>query len=219
MTAALAACALLASCGSGGPQRSPLVAAVGTMAQAGLGQIVGRGGGTAAASGPVTRADLEAAGTPILRAAIAARAADLLLTVGATQGNIVTWTTPDGTTFTLRDGVLIQTRGLGADLMSSQAPTIGQLLQDGGTHQRRYFFLGEDDRQTRRTYDCTVDVVGPETIEIFDRPHAVTRVNEECARPQGSITNAFWIEGSTIRRSRQLASGPVGFIVFERVVD
>jgi hypothetical protein len=150
---------------------------------------------------------------------IGTRGADALLTPIDVKGDVVTWSTTDGTTFTFRQGVLIQTRGLGPDLMSAEAPSVAQLLQDGGMHRRQYFFLGADDRTTRRAYDCTVAIAGQETIEIFGRSHRVTRVSEACSRPQGSITNDFWIEGDTIRRSRQLLSGGVGFVEFERVVD
>jgi len=104
--------------------------------------------------------------------------------------------------------------------MSSNVPTVGQLLQDGGSHQRQYFFLGANDQPTRRTYDCTVTIVGSEEIEIFERTHKVTHSSEACQRPQsGKITNDFWIEGQTVRKSRQWTSAMAGFIEFERVVD
>jgi hypothetical protein len=142
-----------------------------------------------------------------------------LVTPIDTKDDVVTWSTPDGTTFTLRGGVLIQTRGLGPDLMSSQVPTVAQLLTPGGTHPRQYFFLGVDDKTTRRVYDCTVTIAGQEVIEVFGRSHRVTKVSEECARPQGKVTNDFWIEGRTIRKSRQLISGGAGFGEFELVID
>jgi hypothetical protein len=104
--------------------------------------------------------------------------------------------------------------------MSSNVPTVGQLLQAGGTHQRQYFFLGPNDQPTRRTYDCTVTVVGSEEIVIFERAHNVTHVTEDCVRAQsGKITNEFWIEGQTVRKSKQWASALTGFVEFERVVD
>lgn len=211
--------ALLAGCGSEKPEASPIAIAVGTVAKSAIGRLSGRKAAPAAAPSPVTSEAIESYGIPILRAVIATRSADALLTIGDAKGDVVTWATTDGTTFTLRDGVLIQTRGLGADLMSAKAPTVAELLQDGGTHERQYYFLGANDLTTRRTYTCTVSLGGQETIRIFDRAHEVTRVAETCARPQGSITNDFWIEDGVIRKSRQLASGPVGFIEFERVVD
>jgi hypothetical protein len=221
LCAAGAVIALLAGCGNERAGGSALGTTIGIVAKASIARVQAmRGGGQQAPkAAPVTRADIEKFGVPILRAVIATRGADALLTPSDVKGDVVTWTTSDGTTFTFRQGVLIQTRGLGPDLMSAEAPTVAQLLTDGGTHPRQYFFLGADDGTTRRGYDCTVAIKGRETIEIFDRAHQVTRVSETCARPQGSITNEFWIEGQTVRKSRQLLSGGIGFVDFELVVD
>jgi hypothetical protein len=209
---------MLAACGNDKGEPSPLGKAVGTLAQATVARVkTKRTAGAAPA--PLARADVEKYGIPILRAVIKSRGADALVTITDTKGEVVTWSTTDGTSFTLRNGVLIQTRGLGPDLMSAQVPTIGQLSQNGGTHQRAYFFLGQEDQTTRRTYDCTVAVVGRETVEIVQRSHSVTHVTETCVRPQGNVTNEFWIEGATVRKSRQWASGLTGYIEFERVVD
>ncbi|MFP5478657.1 MAG: YjbF family lipoprotein [Alphaproteobacteria bacterium] len=220
LIATVAALALLAACGNEKSEPSPLGTAVSTLAKATVSRVAARrAGGEGKAPAPPSRADIEKYGMPILRAVIPSRGADALVTISDQKGPVVTWSTTDGTTFTLRDGVLIQTRGLGPDLMSAAAPGVSQLLRDGGSHQRVYYFLGQDDSTTRRTYDCTVDVKGRESITIFDRTHAVTRVTEECQRPQGKLTNDYWIEGSSIRKSRQWASGLTGHIDFERVVD
>lgn len=220
LTAALTALTLLTACGNEKSEPSPLGAAVGTLAKATVSRVTaGRTEGPAKAPAPPSRADVEKYGMPILRTVIPSRGADALVTISDQKGSIVTWSTTDGTAFTLRDGVLIQTRGLGPDLMSARAPSLGQLLQDGGTHQRVYYFLGPDDRTTMRTYDCTVQVKGRESITIFQRTHAVTRVTEECQRPQGKLTNEYWIEGSSVRKSRQWVSGLTGHVDFERVVD
>jgi hypothetical protein len=213
--------AVLAGCSSFvKPEPSALATAVGTAAKGALTKAQSlRGGGQTAAAKPVTRESMEKFGVPIIRAIIATRGADILMTPTDTKGDVVTWTTSDGTTFSFRQGVLIQTRGLGPDLMSAEAPSVAQLLTDGGTHPRQYFFLGADDVTTRRSYQCTATVVGKEVIEIFGTSHRVTKVSEECSREQGSITNEFWIEGQTVRKSRQLLSGGIGFVDFEKVVD
>lgn len=213
--------ALVSACGSEKPQASPLVQAVSAVAKSTLARgAAKRGGGSAAAAAePVTRADLEKLGAPILRVVVSARAVDTLVTPSDVKGDVITWSSSSGSTFTLRDGVLIQTRGLGPDLMSAQAPTVAQLLTQGGTHQRVYYFLGPDDQGTRRSYDCTVAIEGKTTIEILEKSHTVTHVIETCSRPQGSISNEFWIEGSVVRKSRQLLSGGAGFADFEKIVD
>ncbi|MCX7287031.1 MAG: YjbF family lipoprotein [Rhodobacterales bacterium] len=217
------ALSLVTACGSyGGVDTPPVFRVAGEVAKEAVGAVKSRrgGGGAATPAAPPSREELEKAGNPVLRVVIPARGSDAFLTISDDKGDVVTWTTKDGTTFSLRNGVLTQTRGLGPDLMSSEVPSVATLLRNGATYQRLYFFLGPDDRMGRRTYDCTVTVVGKDTIEIFARNHAITRVTEDCTRPQGSkITNDYWIEGQTVRQSSQWVSGPVGVAIFQRVVD
>jgi hypothetical protein len=224
LTVSLVVLSVLAGCGNErnvGFQGPPLVATAGTLVMSEIAERRARRSGAGAkAKKPPSRAELEKDGVPVLRVAMASRGMDSFLSVLDSRDDVVTWKTKTGTTFSLRNGVLIQTRGLGPDLMSSNVPTVGQLLQDGGTHQRQYFFLGPNDQPTRRSYDCTVTIVGPEEIVIFERKHKVTHATENCVRPQsGKITNDFWIEGQTVRKSRQWASALAGFVEFERVVD
>lgn len=219
LTAALLVLAMIGACGNEKSEPTPIGAAVGTLAKATVAKAKARKQGQKAAPAPVTRADLEKYGVPILRAVIPNLGADALLTPTDQKGDVVTWSTSDNRTVSLRNGVLIQTRGLGPDLMSADVPSLAQLSGNGNTYQRVYFFLGEEDRGSRRTYDCTTTVNGREVIEIFGRAHTVTHVTESCLRGGGGIKNEYWIEGATLRKSKQFVSGPAGFIEFERVID
>ena len=219
--AALLAITLLSACGNDKSEPSPIGAAVGGLAKSTLARVTGKGRAQAApaSTAPLTRAEIEKYGIPLLRVVIKARAADVLVTIRDTSGEVVTWTTTDGTTFTLKDGVLIQTRGLGPDLMSSAVPDVAELAQAGGTTTRAYFFLGDEDRGQRRDYTCSVAAIGPETITIYGKSHKTVHVREDCQRSEGRIANDFWIEGSTIRKSRQWTSPGIGYLEFEKAVD
>jgi hypothetical protein len=217
--AAALALALVGGCGNDRSGGSPVGGLFGTLAKATVAQIPKKKSGKAKAPKAVTRADLEEFDKPILRVAVGSLGLDGFLTISDAKTDVVTWTTSDGVTFSFRNGVLIQTRGLGPDLMSADVPSVAELATAGGTHQRVYFFLGDDDQGTRRTYDCTIKVVGRETIEVFERSHSVTHVEEDCARTYGSIKNDYWIEGSTIRQSRQWASARLGYVETQKVID
>lgn len=222
--AAVAVLALLAGCGNDKSGPNPMVSAIGAMAKQSVAKAKAKkSGGTASAAKPATpaelRAQLEAAGKPVLLASSKTLGQTSFLGIADAKGDVITWKTPDGATFSQRNGVLIQTRGLGSDLMSAQAPSVGQLLQAGGSYQRVYYFLGDDDQGTRRTYDCTTAITGKETIEVLGRSYSATRVTESCERPLGKLTNDYWIEGQSIRQSRQWVSGRIGFVDFQRVID
>lgn len=223
LLAGLVALALVSGCGNQKEEEpSPVGAAVSGLARAGASILPGKRARQAAPTPPAAqtpRAEIEKYGIPILRVVIPSRGADALVTKGDTKGDVVTWTTTDGTTFTLKNGVLIQTRGLGPDLMSAAVPTVAQLRNDGGTHPRAYFFLAEDDAAARRDYVCTMSGAGNETIEIYGRAHRTLRLREECIRPEGKITNDYWFEGTAVRKSRQWTSPGSGYIDFEMAVD
>jgi hypothetical protein len=218
LLAAATVLALVASCGNDGGSANPVASAVGQMAKAGLAKGKGAKAATGPAAAPVGRAELAAFGKPILRVTSAALGQDAFLTIADAKGAVVTWTAQGAATFSQRDGILIQTRGLGSDLMSAEAPSLAQLTS-GASYPRAYFFLGEDDRGTRRSYDCVASVVGRETIEVMGKSHTATKVTETCSRPNSQVINDFWIEGKAIRKSRQWASARVGYVEFERVID
>ena len=221
---ALVALAAVAACGND-RSPNPLAAAVGAAAKNSVAKLRGNTAPAVPSAQPASpdevRAELAKAGKPVLLVSSQALGQTGFLMVSDAKGGVLTWATPDGATFSQRDGLLIQTRGLGADLMSAQVPTVGQLLQAGTPYQRVYFFLGADDQGTRRTYDCATSVVGRETVEVLGRSHATTHVTETCTRSSGGgkLSNEFWIEGAMIRQSRQWVSAGIGFIDFARVID
>ncbi len=219
LVAAALALSFLGACGNDKGGGNPVAAAVGQMAKASLAKAKGgKAPAGASALTPVSRADLAAFGKPILRLRAERLGQDAFLTIADEKSGVVTWTAQGAATFSLRDGVLIQTRGLGGDLMSADAPSPAQLTS-GASYTRVYYFLGADDGGTRRTYECAASTEGRETIEVVGKTHNVTRVSEVCARQGSKVTNDFWVEGNTIRKSRQWASSVVGYIEFEKVID
>lgn len=210
--------ACLTACGNDKGATNPVAAAVGQMAKATLAKGKKATAAAPKAAAPVGREDLAALGQPILRIQSKALGQDAFLTIVDTKENVVTWTAQGQANFSLRDGILIQTRGVGSDLMSAQAPTVAQLV-GGASYERIYYFLGPDDAGTRRTYACTAATIGRETIEVVGKSHDTTHVTETCTRPNGKVSNDYWIEGNLIRKSRQWASNSVTYLEFEKVID
>jgi hypothetical protein len=168
----------------------------------------------------LTRAALDAAGVPSIRASIKNRGAVALLGVRVNRGDLVTWETSDGSAITLRQGLLIETRGLGADLMSAAVPSPAQLVSPGGTHTRVHYYLDGEDNTIRRDYSCEMSLVGPETIEIVERSYATIHVTETCRSAAGKITNQYWFESNgNIRQSLQWVSRGVGYLKLEELKD
>lgn len=209
--ALLLAALAMAGCGSKSDGQISLGALAKSMVQ-------GRKAAKTASPDQVSRADLAAQGGPVMRMKVASRGIDTFLVRYQQTGPISVWTDGSGTTFTFRNGVLIESRGAGGDLMSSAAPSPGQ-LSGGGTHPRTYFVAGDEDRNERRDYSCTAVVAGTETLVLQGQSHTTRHVTETCSRSIGRFINEYWFEGGTIRKSKEWLSPSVGYVVFERIID
>lgn len=180
--------------------------------------LVGAGGNQGIELDSVPRQKIESFGTPILRATLPASGLDLLMSPRDSRGGVTTWEAAEGITFAFRDGMLIESRGLGADLMSAAAPSAAQ-VRGGGPYQRTYFFVADDDRNERRDYTCTTELIGVETITIYGKAHQTRHMRESCVRDVGRIANDYWFEGGTLRKSRQWVARDAGYAEFALVVE
>ena len=68
------------------------------------------------------------------------------------------WLAPDGSGFTFEDGLLVATRGVGEDLMSSDLSQLRALLRAGrdGTAERFHSTLDGEGRVVLKSYVCEV---------------------------------------------------------------
>ena len=169
------------------------------------------------ASAPVA-AEATLAG-PTLHARIPARGLDADLALRDRDGDVATWTTGRGTTFTFREGVLIETRGLGSDLMSATAPDPAQLAQTGADYRRSWYVTAAEAGVEQRDYRCTTESLGSETLNVAGRTRTTLHLQETCMRAAGKLTSDYWLEGAMIRKSRQWASPGAGYAEFEIVKD
>lgn len=167
----------------------------------------------------LSRAQIAAAGRSVMRVDFPARGLKTLLVARDQKAQITSWMTGDGMLFTFRDGLLIETRGFGADLMSSAVPSLAD-LRSGKSYGRSYFYVGPEDQTQQRDYLCQGNDSGDSGIVIYGQSHHTRRITEVCERPEGyRITNEYWLEGDMIRRSSQWAGPDLGNIAFERVID
>jgi hypothetical protein len=199
----LAAVILLSACGSdeGATSRFTVVRDTATEMMAGR---------DAPATQPLGREEIRAVGAPLQQVVVETSGLTAYVGVQGVRGDVVTWATTARENIALKGGVLIQTRGLGADLMSAAVPDLGQLLT-GATVERRFFHLNGTEATVETVVTCTPRIVGRETVEIVGLAYETARIDEDCANDRLSFTNSFWIEGSgNLRKSRQWAGEVLG---------
>ncbi|MFD3191591.1 YjbF family lipoprotein [Sedimentitalea sp. HM32M-2] len=133
-------------------------------------------------------------------------------------GGITVWRTETNETVTVRGGVLIATRGLGGDLLSTElriAP--GGLGPASG--QRVLHVANADNKQVRLALACTVTDRGSTTIEIIGLTLATRHLQERCDGAGGTVTNDYWIDprAQLIWQSRQWAGPHIGYLRLRQV--
>lgn len=168
-----------------------------------------------------SRAQLDASPGAYLLARIEVTGGDALMVVAGRNGPVRTWTTAEGTTIALREGVLVATRGLrGLDLMSAAVPSIGQLQQGTGRVTRSHFYLDGDDQTVRRDFVCELRNAGAETVIVIERSYPVRHIVESCTGAAGAFENQYWIEASGfLRRSRQWIGPELGSVELDLLKD
>jgi hypothetical protein len=136
------------------------------------------------------------------------------------NGDVITWSTQDYKSISMRDGMIIQTRGLGPDIMSSYAPTTEMVRRGTGTTKRVYFSLDTADQKVRQDYDCVLQYAGMETITLIGKPYSARRINENCSGQSGSFVNVFWFDGrAKLRQSSQHLAVGIENLLLQKIID
>ncbi|MDK3020755.1 YjbF family lipoprotein [Pseudodonghicola flavimaris] len=136
----------------------------------------------------------------------------------ATPGLIEVWLSGDQkSSVTTRAGLVIATRGLGDDLLSSTVPMAGSGPAPGPLAQQiRY----GDNRERGLRLRCDLADLGPERIEILGRSQATRHLQQSCEGAGGRIVNDFWADprDGFLWQSRQWAGPGVGYLQLRRVI-
>lgn len=137
----------------------------------------------------------------------------------AVNADRVTWVSDEGDSLTLRDGIVIATRGLGNDLMGADvAQVYPAIVRGSGRAQRVHDYLGGEDEIIRSIFQCEMATLRTEVIEIFQRQLRTRVVRETCTGNTGSFTNLYWIDAAgAIWQSRQWVSGRVGSVDIQKL--
>jgi hypothetical protein len=145
-------------------------------------------------------------------------AAAPMVPFGENRG-FVTWSTADKQTLTLRNGIMTATRGLGDDLMSTDATGLAAAVAAGSGRNASLVtrHLDGNDGIVARRFACNVGTDGREAVTLVSgQTISASRVVADCADGALNIRNVFWKdEGGTVRRSRQWVSPDVGYVEIE----
>jgi len=123
----------------------------------------------------------------------------------AQNGGVTTWQAGDGVGVSTKAGLLLSTRGIGFDLMSSSvdAPLAMIKGRGTGTAVREHRHLDGEDQEVLTRFECTY-------------LHSKDTVLENCANKNLTIENQYWLDRSgDIWRSKQWSGARNGYILLE----
>ena len=162
----------------------------------------------------LTTAILRARLTPDVRASIGASVliAELpkikvaaVVAAIAQNGNVITWQAQDGVGISTKAGLLLSTRGIGFDLMSSSVdgPLAMITGHATGTAIREHRHLDGEDQLVLTRFECTY---------LRSKDY----VAESCSNPKLTIENQYWLDQSgDIWRSKQWVGAKNGYMLLE----
>lgn len=130
------------------------------------------------------------------------------------------WLSQDGATFATQSGLLIATRGLGGDLMSSDIAAVSDLIKSRqpGRATRFHSFLNGNNRTVMRSYVCDVSSRGARDLELNTGVFATTLLAEDCRSVDQQFTNLYWVDqAGQVLQSRQWAGPMIGPIALRTV--
>lgn len=179
-----------------------------------LGALMGTAETAAPAAAPSPSA-IAANPGDILLVTIMSRNAVAPLTKIAQNGGTVTWISPGKVSLTLKDDIVIATRGLNEDLMGATVTGVrAALAAGGGTARRTHSYLDSEDQVILRDVDCTIVETGPETIAAATGTREAIKYTESCTSNAAIFTNSYWLDqrGGNVVQSRQAIAPTTGFL-------
>lgn len=173
----------------------------------------------------LSREMLAGFGQPLVRISNLATGASGTLVPVASRGTgadrLITWRGLDAVTFTTRGDLLVASRGVAGDLISSDLRGLTRALQaGGGRYDRSHVVLVGNAEGTTLRFACSLRAAGPETVTIVARSLSTTRYEETCTGPSGTFRSTYWRDGrdGTLWQSRQWAGPELGHLLIERVI-
>lgn len=158
---------------------------------------------------------------PLILATPAREGTPSFLFLSWQNGRVSTLTTPDQQTVALRDGFLLNTRGLGYDLLSSDSLDSAALVaaRAEGRATRMQETATVDLAGNRQTYACVIAPSGPEQITLpTGRRMLTTLMIENCSNATENFVNQYWVgSDGYIWQSRQWVGDRYGHIDFATI--
>lgn len=161
--------------------------------------------------------------TPTIAVKLQKSGAQALLAKTGDNRDTVTYATADNISLTLRNGIIIASRGMAGDLMSSDISAFepGIFRKWPPAYSRSYFWLNGVDHITRETFSCTALAIESKAITVLGSQKNTTHIRESCNNDTTTITNDYWLSPklSVIITSNQWLGPVIGYMEVTSIKD
>lgn len=209
----------LAACSVGNDVSSPGLALQEILIAQGKARL-NRGPSPSEAVMALNRADIQRMDETVIRAQIPNFAIAALLFEAQDRDPYTIWLSPDRVSVRFRAGLVMATKGIGADLVSVEDPRMVAVLEGregpGASTRVNSAFNGVNGIDTTR-FTCEIADLGSETVSIVGRGYPVRHLRQSCTSPNENFVNDYWQQGRIVWKSRQWFNDQVGYVIFERL--
>jgi len=153
------------------------------------------------------------AGAPRIQVTLVDQGTTSLLVRTAERQGVSRWRTIDNTQIFTRDGLVIGTRGLSFDLMSTETGDAAAAIRGRRAARvvRLHTYLDGDDRTRIQSYVCDIVPEGQQDIRISESLLlSGSIVREKCYNPQGDHENLYLVRDGHILATVQFISRGIG---------
>jgi len=138
------------------------------------------------------------AGAPGIAGAVESRPETIALFLRQRPANaagVSTWVGVDGSQILLEDGILVGTRGFGADVLASDISESAALIHTLGTGNatRVMTLLDGDDHAVSRAVRCIIAPSGTDTVPLQNRSVFTHTMTETCRNGDIQFSNYYWV--------------------------
>ena len=168
-------------------------------------------------------AALETSGGPQMQAVTERLRSGDLLRLQSQRDGVQRWIGRYGPTFSMRDGMLVSSRGSGGDLMAADVMQSARLIhaRQSGQAQRFHSYLDGANQIVTRSYICDVKDLRPYDLTLGSRVYPTRYLSETCYGQGDRFTNYYWVDSrdGVIRQSRQRVSAYTGLVAFRQILQ
>lgn len=164
----------------------------------------------------LTREAIDTAGIPLILVDIPSRQQSGTMTRLQASTNGEHWIGVDGSSLRFVNGSLVESRGMGHDLIKATPAMLSG--ESKVIHTRRLQYLDGFNQEIVVSAECSMEIIGKQVVENIEKLYNSKLITETCVSKNHSFVNKYWItQDGVVSKSVQWHGPDVGFMTILRL--